>query len=78
MPPALLSRFIADGLDGVYAGEVLSLYARCGSDAARRDFADHVTSLKISTSGHRTPACDAAYSISIIPGSTRELSFAMM
>ena len=61
MPPALLSRFIADGLDGVYAGEVLSLYARCGSDAARRDFADHVTSLKISTSGHRTPACDAAY-----------------
>jgi hypothetical protein len=67
MPPALMSRFIADGLDGIYVAENLWLYAQCGSNAVRRDFADHMTSLKISTSGHRTPSCDAAYLRALSP-----------
>jgi hypothetical protein len=59
--PTLVSGFVASGPDDIYLGENLWLYARCGSNAIRQDFADHMTSLDIHASGERTDACEAAY-----------------
>lgn len=59
--PTLLSGFVASGPDDLYLGENLWLYANCGSNAIRQDFADHMSSLEVRESGERSSACEAAY-----------------
>lgn len=59
--PTLLSGFVASGPEDLYLGENLWLYAHCGSNAIRQDFADHMSSLEIRASGERSGACEAAY-----------------
>jgi hypothetical protein len=59
--PTLLSAFVATSPDDVYMGMNLWLYARCGSDAVRREFPRSLTSPNDLPSGERTEACKDAY-----------------
>ena len=59
--PTLVSGFVASGPEDVYLGENLWLFARCGSDAIRRDFADRMSSLESRALDERTEACEVAY-----------------
>lgn len=59
--PTLVSGFVATRPEEVYVGENLWLYARCGSDAVRRDFADHLAGLRPRAEAESTKACEAAY-----------------
>jgi phosphoglycerol transferase MdoB-like AlkP superfamily enzyme len=59
--PTLLSGFVASGPDDLYLAENLWLYANCGSNAIRQDFADHMSSLEDRESGARSRDCEAAY-----------------
>jgi hypothetical protein len=59
--PTLLSAFVATSPDDVYLGMNLWLYARCGSDAVRRDFPSSMASLIDSARQERPEACRHAY-----------------
>jgi hypothetical protein len=59
--PTLLSGFVASGPDDLYLGENLWLYANCGSNAIRQDFAVRMSSLEAGNSGKRSSVCEAAY-----------------
>lgn len=59
--PTIVSAFVASGPEDLYLGENLWLYAQCGTDAVRADFADHLDTLENQVPAGRTAACAAAY-----------------
>jgi hypothetical protein len=59
--PTLLSGFVASDPVDLYLGENLWLYANCGSNAVRKDFAERMSSLKVGSSVERSGDCEAVY-----------------